>query len=240
MTTVRVDYCGEIHDVEPGREFVIGREADLDVDDNPYLHRRFLVVVHDAGLWWLVNEGARLSATLSSPDVGLQAWLPPGARVPLVFGRSTVVFSAGPTTYEIDLRAAEPTFSAPGPQDDAGNERGESTIGELPLTSSQRALIVALAEPLLRRDGTGSSAVPATVDAAERLGWTTTKFNRKLDNVCEKFARVGVRGLRGGEGVMASNRRARLVEYATAAGIVTAADLPLLDEEHRRNSGGRE
>ncbi|HHX86438.1 MAG TPA: hypothetical protein GX694_14185, partial [Actinomycetales bacterium] len=77
----------------------------------------------------------------------------------------------------------------------------------------------------------------ATADAAARLGWAVTKFNRKLDNVCEKFSRVGVRGLRGSEGNMASNRRARLVEYAVAAGVVTADDLPLLDDERARSDG---
>ena len=236
MSTVLVEYCGETVTVDPGAEFVIGRDADLDVDDNPYLHRRFLVLVHTAGLWWLVNEGERLAATISSPTDGLQAWLPPGARVPLVFGSSTVVFTAGPTTYEIGVRAHEPVFtSSHSPADD----RGEATIGDTPLTPSQRALIVALAEPVLRREGTGSSAVPASADAAARLGWTVTKFNRKLDNVCDKFARIGVRGLRGIEGAMASNRRARLVEYAVAAGVVTASDLAVLDEERAR-SGGQE
>ena len=168
MSVVSVEFCGESTAVAPGSEFVIGRDADLDVDDNPYLHRRFLVLVHDVGLWWLVNEGDRLSATLSSPEDGLQAWLPPGARLPLVFGTTTVVFTAGPTTYELQLRAEEQAFtSLPVTTDDSG----ESTIGDTPLTTSQRALIVALAEPVLRREGTGSSAVPATADAAARLGW---------------------------------------------------------------------
>ena len=36
--------------------------------------------------------------------------------------------------------------------------------------------------------------------------------------------------LRGGPGALATNRRARLVEYAVASRLVTAADLPLLDE----------
>jgi hypothetical protein len=234
MSAVYVDFCGETVTVAPGTEYVIGRDADLDVDDNPYLHRRFLVLVHEAGLWWLVNQGERLSATISAAVDGLQAWLPPGARVPLVFGTTTIVFTAGPTTYEIGLRTEEPTFTS---RRDRAEEGGDSTIGETPLTPSQKALIVALAEPVLRRDGTGSSAVPATAEAASRLGWPVTKFNRKLDNVCDKFARVGVRGLRGGEGVMASNRRARLVEYAVAAGVVTAADLPVLDEERARSAG---
>ena len=97
------------------------------------------------------------------------------------------------------------------------------------LTLSQKQLLVALAEPLLRRDGTGMSAIPSSADAAARLGWTVTRFNRKLDNVCDKFDRIGVPGMRGGAGGSATNRRARLVEHVIASRLVGKADLALLD-----------
>jgi hypothetical protein len=57
-----------------------------------------------------------------------------------------------------------------------------------------------------------------------------TTFNRKLDNVCEKLDKIGVDGLRGGRGRLATNRRARLVEYAVATRLVSVDDLALLDE----------
>lgn len=57
-----VDYCGERFPVSPDEPFHIGREADLDVDDNPYLHRKFLMLHHEEGLWWLSNVGSHLSA----------------------------------------------------------------------------------------------------------------------------------------------------------------------------------
>ena len=38
-----------------------------------------------------------------------------------------------------------------------------------------------------------------------------------------------VKGLRGGPKQLATNRRARLVEYAVTSRLVTSADLPLLD-----------
>ena len=38
-----LDFSGEIYRVAPADTFVIGRGGDLDIDDNPYLHRRFLV-----------------------------------------------------------------------------------------------------------------------------------------------------------------------------------------------------
>jgi hypothetical protein len=106
---------------------------------------------------------------------------------------------------------------------------GATTVGRVALTRDQRLLILALAEPALRGDGRSATALPSSPQAAKRLGWTTTKFTRKLDNVCHKLAATGVRGLHGGPGVLASNRRARLVEYALAVRLVARRDLAELD-----------
>ena len=51
-----------IYRVASADTFVIGRGGDLDIDDNPYLHRRFLVFAYSENLWWIANEGSRLSA----------------------------------------------------------------------------------------------------------------------------------------------------------------------------------
>ncbi|MNL64390.1 hypothetical protein D3C87_1886000 [compost metagenome] len=82
---------------------------------------------------------------------------------------------------------------------------------------------------MLLRDGSGIGVIPTSGAAAKRLGWSITRFNRKLDNVCGKFDTLGVRGLRGDSHGYATNRRVRLVEYAIASHIVTRADLALLD-----------
>ncbi|NQX12294.1 hypothetical protein HQQ80_11710 [Microbacteriaceae bacterium VKM Ac-2855] len=224
---ISVEYCGEWFTPTRSEPFVIGREGDLDLDDNPFLHRRFLEVGFGDGLWWLVNVGSRLTATITDGSGGVQAWLGPGSRLPIVFGYTVVIFTAGPTTYELSIHSASPAF-----QTTASTRpmTGSTTVGGIALTPSQRLLIVALAEPLLRRDGTGTSDIPSSASAAARLGWLTTRFNRKLDNVCEKLDRVGVRGVRGGPGALATNRRARLVEYAVSTQLVTRGDLALLDQ----------
>jgi hypothetical protein len=231
MSGLRVEYCGEIYDIEPDRPFTIGRDGDLSVDDNPYLHRHFLRIEHAGGLWWLVNVGTQLSATVSERDRSVQAWLGPEARLPLVFSDVSVLFSAGPTTYELRVLATEPVFTVVQPADPVA---GDTTVAPLIFTPTQKLLMVALAEPLLRLDGTGSSAIPSSQAAAERLGWPLTTFNRKLDNVCDKLSRTGVRGLRGGAGNLATNRRARLVEHAVANRLVTADDLALLPPRGQR------
>jgi hypothetical protein len=224
---VAVEFAGEWYGTSDGAELTIGRDADVCVDeDNQFLHRRFLTVLRSGGIWWLVNTGSRLSATVADAHGAMQAWLAPGARIPLVFDLTRAVFTAGPTTYELALHTSSPSFAAVATAED---DAGETTIGPVTLTESQKLLILSLAEPMLKRDAGSVSTVPSSADAAARLGWPRTKFNRKLDNVCDKLDRMGVRGLRGGPGNLASNRRARLVEHAVFSRLVTPEDLPLLD-----------
>lgn len=220
-----VEFVGESWRVERP-PFAIGREGDLVVDaDNPFLHRRFLEL-HEAGTFWvLANVGTSLSATVVS-EGGLQAWLAPGASLPLVVPTTTVFFTAGPTTYDLVLLLDEAPFDVVTPRVDAD---GDVTIGRVTLTPAQRLAIVALAEPALRRGDRTPSAIPTSAAAAARLAWPLTRFNRKLDNVCERLAAQGVRGLHGDAGSLASNRKARLVEYALSTGLVGSDDLPLLD-----------
>ncbi|MRG58742.1 hypothetical protein GE115_02470 [Agromyces sp. CFH 90414] len=228
MTPLKVEFCGEWYDVDPGRPFGIGREGDLVIDDNPYLHRTFLTLSAEHGLWWLHNVGQLLSATVADTAGGVQAWLAPGARLPIVFQTMHVMFSAGSTTYDFSIHAETDYYasSLSHSASDAG-----TTIMPVTLTTGQRLLVLALAEPILLQHSAGRATVPTSADAAARLGWSMTTFNRKLDNVCEKLDRIGVQGLRGGRGKLATNRRARLVEYAVATRLVSAEDLPMLDSE---------
>lgn len=225
-STVSVEFCGEWCTVDPDRVFDVGRGADLNIDDNPFLHRHFLQVLSADGLWWLRNVGTRLPATVTDGDGRMQAWLAPGARLPLVFSMTSVIFTAGPTTYEFNIHLTEPPFIDAIP---FVGDAGVTTVGPIALTAAQHLLILALAEPMLRREGTGISDLPTSVQAARRIGWAQTRFNRKLDNVCDKLDKAGVNGLRGGISAYATNRRARLVEYAVSARLVTKADLRLLD-----------
>ena len=226
LASLRIVYGSGSHIVEPGREDSIGRESDLSVDDNPYLHRRFLRVRAESGLWWLENIGTVLAATVTDSSGQVQSRLAPGARLPLVFERVHIVFGAGATSYELTVHTAGGYY---GPAATPVERVGDETIGHVPLTTSQRQLIVALAEPLLRQSSAGHGEIPSSAEAATRLGWTLTAFNRKLDNVCDKLDRIGVTGLRGGRDNLATNRRLRLVEYAIATRLVTRDDLAALD-----------
>lgn len=226
MPVLTVEFCGELFPVTPGTPFVIGREGQLEIDDNPYLHRRFLQVSDNGSLWWLGNIGGALTATVADEQGSMQAWLAPGAQLPIVFDKTVVWFTAGPTTYELSILVQEPPFMQ---VSDPAPESGDETIGPMTFTPDQHLLILALCESMLRDGARGAGSIPSSADAARRLGWKLTKFNRKLDNVCEKLTRSGIRGLHGGPEKLAVNRRARLVEYALAARLVEKSDLDLLD-----------
>jgi hypothetical protein len=228
VTDLRVEYCGEWYEVTGPEPFTIGRESDLSVDDNPYLHRHFLSLYEDFGMWWIANIGNLLTATITDATGTVQAWLSPGAKLPIVFQTMHVMFSAGATTYDFTIHGSSDYFETSAVALGSG---GTTTIMPVTLTTSQRQLIVALAEKILMQQVPGRGELPTSADAAARLGWSMTTFNRKLDNVCDKLDKLGVAGLRGGKGRLATNRRARLVEYAVATHLVGVDDIGLLNLE---------
>ena len=232
--SMQVEIAGEEHLLQPGRVFTMGRTGDLIIDETPYLHRDFLTLHHSEGFWWLTNVGSRDSVLLTDPGNVSRSELGPGGTLPLLIPHIVVRFAAGPHSYELNLTLeSAPVEIVVAPRVTEVSGAGMSGAS---FTESQLLAMLAVAEPLLKRVGTGVWAVPTAAQAARRLGWTQTRFNRKLDNVCEKLDRIGVRGLKGEVGRQANGRRVLLAEYAVNARIITSQELPLLDEEFRRNS----
>lgn len=228
MADLVIDFVGERSVIDPRRVTTIGRDADIVVDGvNRFLHRKFLALSYDHSMWWIANVGATLCATIADESGALTAYLAPGAALPLVFPRTTIWFSAGSTTYEFDVLVDQPAYEPACVMVDA---EGQRTIGRVSFTPDQLLMVLALCEEALRRGNRAPSAIPTNIMAAKRLGWSVTKFNRKLDNVCDKLSQRGVRGLRGDLEQMATSRKSRLVEYALAARVVTPEDLELLDK----------
>ena len=92
--TLSVEFCGESLTVVDGASFTIGREGDLAVDDNQFLHRRFLVLHQQGDSWAISNVGGQLTATVSDEGGHMEAFLAPGAWLPLVFDTTFVSFTA--------------------------------------------------------------------------------------------------------------------------------------------------
>lgn len=216
-----MEYCGEWYDVATDGALTVGRDADVVIDDNPALDAAALRVAHDGELWWLESLSESLKVQVSDPGGRVSAELGPGARVPVVLAPLHVVFSAGPTTYEFSVHGDLP-FRASA----TSAELAPSRVVAPRLTPAQRLLLVVLCEPTLR--GGTAGRYPTSAEAAARLGWSLTAYNRKLDNVCDRLDRAGVTGLRGSRGRLATDRRARLIDYAIQSRLVTVDDLALL------------
>ena len=222
---MKIDYAGEVYSLEPGESLEFGRSAQLAIDDNPYLHRRMGRFEFRNELWMLHNTGRSLYLTVLDLHSQSQAVIAPGRQIAFTFAPALVRFRAGRTTYELIVEGLQ----SPAVVED-GSEYTIDTFrfSDFPLTPTQRLLVVALAEQTLRDPGSGVQ-IPNSSQVANRLGWTITQFNRKLDNVCAKLTKVGIANLHGGPGALASNRRRTLVEFAMESGLVDAADLELLD-----------
>lgn len=229
-----IDYAGEIVELEPDDgSFVIGRDGDLVIDENPYLHRRFLEISHQNGVWMLSNVGSQISATVNDPGSAVHAWLAPGGQVPIVHGETKISFSAGPTSYEvICMLDAPPEITE---STDAVVD-GTATLGRIELTHDQKLMLVVLSESGLRNGMAGMGDIPSAAAGAERIGWTRKRFEKKIDNVCDRLAASGVRGLKGDLGNQAVSRRVRLVEYAVTSRLVSPEDLDMLDSQDGESS----
>lgn len=221
--------------IEPaGTSLTFGRQGDLVVDEsNRFLHRVVGRFVARDGLWWLQNQGRRgalLVETVGSPS---RLEIGPGAQFPVPGGSFVVSFSAGKANYELECWSE--AGQGPGWAWSAATSEGDGTLefGCVPLTPEQHLLCVALCVERLQ----GGSGLPSNLETAARLGWSITKFNRKLDHVCAKFARAGVHGLRGDRGELAQDRRRALVDHVLVQQLVTVEDLGLLASSGRPLAG---
>lgn len=232
---LRIEFIGEEVTVEPGGELTFGRQADLFIDDNRHLHRvlgRFWI---RGDSWWLANEGRTITIQIADADSRSSVQLAPGSEIALSFPNSILRFRAGVTDYELSVRVPEHDVTDDTDDDDDevdpfdADAEGSDTIalGDLVLTPEQRLLLLALAEGALR-DPHGTDEMPSNRTVARRLGWSITKFNRKLDNLCERFTKLGIGGLRGTIDQLATDRRRRLVEHAVESGLISASQLTLL------------
>ncbi len=233
LPSLLIEFVGEVYPLTEGETIDFGRAGTIEIDDNPYLHRFVGRFEHRADCWWLVNTGSTISLVIKDLTSRSQVQLAPGRELALSFPEAVVQFVAGKLNYEIELSLpglASAKLPAAGNEglDEDPEDGATISHADLPLTLDQRKLIVALAEPTLL---TGETVVelPSNRAAAVRLGWTITRFNRKLDNVCDRLTKAGVSGLRGQLGDVANDRRTRLVDHAVGSGLVTSDDLGLLD-----------
>jgi hypothetical protein len=215
---LEVDFVGEIHRLGPDESLTFGRAADLVLDTNPFMHRVVGRFNCRQGVWWLENLGRTARIDLCDELHGITHQVVPGSQVSLTHRVFSVAFAAGPTGYRIDGRLGEP----PEPETpEAPSGTATVAFGSVPFSPEQYELVVAL----VASSRANAGRLEPTPVIARRLGWTTKKFHRKLDLVCVKLDRAGVRGLKGDLGASADLRRERLVAHVLGAGLVRIDDL---------------
>lgn len=230
-SSVSVEYERQVRQIEAGDVATFGRGSDdIDLGDNPLVHRLFGRIFWRSDSWWLHNEGSRLTLSIHDRTSSSTVKLAAGREVSLSFPQSVVRFSAGDTQYEICIDVRDPAIvsESTAPRRSSATD---ATIDQskVPLSGDQRLLLVALAADKLRNPYEAIE-LPTNKSIAHLFGWSGTQFNRKLDRLCKKFTRNGVPGLVGDAGTLANNRRLLLVEHAFESGLITAEDLELLND----------
>lgn len=226
--SISVTWDGETRSIDQVGTLSFGRSADLVIDEgNHFLHRVLGVFVFD-GVWWLHNVGRYIPMFIHHQGTRSRVEVVPGSRAAVAQSPSCVVFEAGSERYELELVLEEQPAKAV----ESAAPTDTVRFAPLRLNEEQVLLVTAMAEPLLRGDPAWPAALPPNREVARRLGWTLTKFNRKLDYLCRRLAAQGVEGLQGDLGKHASNRRLRLVEHLVQQGSVTVDDLGLLTRKN--------
>lgn len=224
-----LDFCGEDHTLEPGSSMTFGRSGDLVIDDNPYMHRIVGRFTDRDGMWCVENVGRTIVLSLRDTSGPSSALVAPGTTAALVHGEFTCSFTSGPTRYELagSLEGYEWATDLLGPD----GLSGTATVdwGRVELNDDQRLLLLAMCERRLLRPQVDPDPPMSNRQGAARLGWSITKFNRKLDHLCEKLHRAGVAEVHGGVGANAVDRRRRLIDHALTVPLVTVEELDLID-----------
>lgn len=227
-----LEFCGEDHTLSPGDSLSFGRTADLIIDENPYMHRVIGRFVDSGSHWCVQNLGKSIAFTIKDAVSSSSALVAPHSTAAVLYGEFTCRFVAGPTKYELSgaLEGFEWETDLLGEAGLSGTQTMD--WGRVELNDDQRLLLLAMCEHRLLNPQTEQVQPASNRHGAQRLGWSLTKFNRKLDHLCEKLHRAGIPNVHGGLGANAMDRRSHLIEHALQVRLVSANDLHLLNAQH--------
>ena len=204
-----VRFLGEVY--QPLRELVFGRDAELALDDNSYLHRQAGRFRCRDTTWWLENLGSRLRLTMVGAD-GSLIDLQPGGSSPLLGAAGEISLTAGPTRYAIEyqLERNQARWDDTGPFQPVGADT--ITFGPL-LTPRELDFVVVMAQGRL----TGRlGPLPTHEQIAETWGVSPKTVDNTLQRLRSKLRSQNVGYVQSSE---------TMVEYLVTQGLVTLADL---------------
>jgi hypothetical protein len=224
-----VMYESQTWRVRPGEPFTFGRApaccAVLPALDQGVSRHAGSFRYHQ-GSWWLHNDSSSAMLRVLG-DRGFQADLPPGLQLPLQQWHAKVTVTGVLGTYTLRLRLPglddAPDLAEQAPVAAAAGEGAvTSTHYRAPLTGSDRLVLAARFEAYLNWRHTGPPAPASARDTAERIGWQAHTVAKRCENIRDRYARLGVPGLRGPRALE------QLALLLVSTGELTAADLRLL------------
>jgi len=199
-----VMYESQTWRVHPGELFTFGRgpacgavlpAADRGVSRTAGSFR------HHEGSWWLHNDSTS-SVLCVVGDRGFRVDLPPGLQVPLQQWHAKVTLNGTLDRYVLRLRLPD-LDNAPDPAEEAralsvtGERAVTSTRHRAPLTASDRLVLAARFEAYLTWRQAGEPTPRSARDTAQRIGWQAHTVAKRCENIRDRYARLGVPGLRG-------------------------------------------
>lgn len=230
-------------DVAEGEVLRFGRGTpddgvELTLSDDPRLHRQCgVLTVQDDG-WTVFNTGGWLHLRLVDLDGLGRDDLPPGSRrrVPWIRTEVSVGLGTDRVGFSAEQRVLRPAGRAELPPE-AGQLSGRLTIDPFALdrgTGYFRAL-VALCQP--RLEDSRNREVPSDAQVAVRLNRvpsevqhvTARGVGRRIAYLRSLFGLLEQDERGSSAGLERRGARAHLVDIALEAGVVTAADLRLLE-----------
>jgi FHA domain len=221
--------------VRPGETVTFGRaptcSVALPAEDRGVSRSAGSVRYHD-GAWWLHND-SKSSLLYVSGDRGFRVDLPPGMQIPVQQWHAKVRLNGVLRDYTLRLRlpdlddvpeSAEPDGASVVPPG-AGEHLVTSTRYRAPLTESDRLVLAARFEEYLTWRHAGAPAPRTASQTAERIGWQPHAVAKRCENIRDRYARLGVPGLRGARALD------ELATLLISTGELTAEDLRRLPTE---------
>ena len=185
------DLLGNRIILEAGQEAIVGRAGTFPVGtDDAFLHRSLFQVWFGGLGWMIANRGSyipleiepRGSRSLTRIHLG------PGAVTGMPAGPSAITFTTPERHYEIHIDIPSTGLSRPSKLDAS---EGEVTHERHIPNKDQKAMLKALAAPLIKNPGAHDGDLPTVRELAEQLGWTEKKTNQKIERLCQRLAQDG-------------------------------------------------
>jgi hypothetical protein len=214
--------------MRPGETFTFGRSrkctAALRADDRGLSRSAGSLQYHD-GSWWLHNDSSSSLLYLTG-DRGFRVDLPPGMAVPVQQWHAKVRMTGVLGDYTLRLRlpdlddVPEDVDESPGSVTPVTGEQAmTSTRHRARLGDSDRLVLAARFEEYLTWKHAGSPAPRTAAQTAERIGWQAHTVAKRCENIRDRYARLGVPGMRGARALE------ELATFLISTGELTPEDL---------------